>query len=269
MEQITSKRKRKKSNFGAVSELKKQKVLDSHKSDNTKKATKLWMDLFKDYLNEKSLPEVDLVCTADLPEVIENFYIALRSKKKVQEKDSTPNKLDKKNSPGPEEDTDENEDCMYANSTMKSIRAALNRYFKETRRIDITSDASFAHTNKIFTGILKLKKSQGRGTVTHKKPISDEDLSKIFAYFKHNMAQPPNGKNLQDILLFYIIYFTARRGRENLRDMTKDTFKVSEDADGGKFIYQAIDEKNKNHDENIVDPSTQGRIYEIKGKISH
>ena len=64
------------------------KVMDSRKSDNTNKATKLWMDLFKDYLTESNLPEVDLVPDRDLPTVIENFYVALQSKKKISGSES-------------------------------------------------------------------------------------------------------------------------------------------------------------------------------------
>ena len=47
--------------------------------------------------------------------------------------------------------------------------------------------------------------------------------------------------------------------------MKKDTFQVSEDSEGRKFIYQAIDESNKNHTEQDTDPTTQGRIYEMPG----
>ena len=80
---------------------------------------------------------------------------------------------------------------MYSNSTMKAMRAGLNRYFKEKRSIDISSDSQFIHTNEIFKGLLKINKESGRGTVVHKKPISNADMNKLFQYFKENMAKPP------------------------------------------------------------------------------
>ena len=57
--------------------------------------------------------------------------------------------------------------------------------------------------------------------------------------------------------------FFIRRGRENQRLMTKDTFKVDDDASGNRFIYQVNGESDKNH--NIGDGSFsttgEGRIY--------
>ena len=81
------------------------------------------------------------------------------------------------------------------------------------------------------------------------------------------MAKALDGRNLQEILLFYIIYFTGPRGRENLKTMTKDTLKIGQNPDGRKFIYQAIDESNKNHNETDTDPSTQACIYEIPSEL--
>ena len=69
--------------------------------------------------------------------------------------------------------------------------------------------------------------------------------------------------------MFYIIYFTGRRGRENLRTMTKKTFQIGEDPDGRKFIYQAVDEGNKNHDENDDEPTTEAGIYETEGNYDN
>ena len=50
--------------------------------------------------------------------------------------------------------------------------------------------------------------------------------------------------------------------------MTKNTFQVGEDPDGRQFLYQAVHEGNKNHDENDDEPTTEARIYEIEGKSS-
>ena len=81
------------------------------------------------------------------------------------------------------------------------------------------------------------------------------------------MAARPNPRKLQEILLFYVIYFTGRRGRENLRSMTKSTFQIAQDPNGRHFIYQAVDESNKNHTEKDTDASFQGRIYELPGQL--
>ena len=259
--------KRKKPQFAAVTTDKKQKVMDGRKAENTNKATKLWVDLFIAFLDQNSLPNIDKVTDQDLPGVIEDFYVALRSKRKLEEKESLKDFVMDTKHPKNVQDLnsaqeDDNKDCMYSISTMKSIRAALNRYFKDTRKIDITADTNFINANEIFKGLMKINKQNGRGTIVHKKPINEEDLTKFFQYFKENMSKAPNAKNLQEILLFYIIYFTGRRGRENLRTMTK---KIGQDPDERKFIYQAIHESNKNHGECDNDPTTEARIYEIPG----
>ena len=263
--------KRKKSFFATVSDEQKQIVMKKRKKENTNKATKLWTNLLKDYLEDSGLPKVDDIPDADLPNIIENFYVAIRSKQKVEKEQKEcdskkENEEESQNTVDGDEEDPSKENCMYGSSTMRAIRSALNRYFRETRGIDITSDKPFIHCNEMFQGLLKINKEQGRGTVNHKQPICEEDMKKNFDYFKESMVSPPNAKSLQEILLFYIIYFTGRRGQENLRSMTKDHFQIAVDSDGKEYIYQAIDELNKNHSEDDTGPTTQARMYCIPGE---
>ena len=146
--------KRKISQFAVTTSDKKQKIMDGRKADNTNKATKLWIDVFKTFLSERNLPEVEEISDLDLPNAIEDFYVSLRSKRKLEEKEAKKSiEDDKEDSQDTVSDlNDDNEDCMYSNSTMKAIRAALNRYFKDTRKIDITSNAAFINANGIFQG---------------------------------------------------------------------------------------------------------------------
>ena len=84
------------------------------------------------------------------------------------------------------------------------------------------------------------------------------------------MEQPPNAKNLQEIV--YILYYMCRRGRENLRNMKKDTFAVKTDPDDQQkrqYIYQVKDECDKNHKEANYSASNYGKIFEIPGKFNH
>ena len=60
----------------------------------------------------------------------------------------------------------------------------------------------------------------------------------------------------------------CRRGRENLRTMKQFTFDVKIDPeDGRRFVYQALDEYDKNHNETDMDMANEGRMYEIPGTI--
>ena len=116
-----AKSKRRKPQFGAISSDKKQKIMDDRKAENTNKATKLWVDLFVAFLKEKHYPEIDDIPTLDLADIIEDFYLALRSKRKLEEKEAQKSysagaKSISKTVPVPEDD---DEDCMYSNSTIK------------------------------------------------------------------------------------------------------------------------------------------------------
>ena len=50
--------------------------------------------------------------------------------------------------------------------------------------------------------------------------------------------------------------------------MTKSTFAIAVDPeDNRRYIYQAIDESDKNHQQNEMALSNQGCIYEVTGNI--
>ena len=68
-----------------------------------------------------------------------------------------------------------------------------------------------------------------------------------------------------ELLLFNIIFYMERGGRENLRIMKKDTFTVEQNSDGLHYIYQKKDEADKNQDEKDTENSNQSRIYGVPG----
>lgn len=244
--------KEKKSRFGTTTEEKTQYVMDKRKAPNTNKATKLWLQCFTDYLLEKDLPKIETLTINTLPTILENFYTDVRKK----EAQSNP-----ENEAG-----DDDDQRLYKNTTLKAIRAALGRYFKEKLSIDIMSNENFIRANQIFEGVQRINKEKGKGNVTNKPPIDDSDLTKITHYFRQGMNGPPNPGLLQEVVLFYVLLYMCRRGRENLRSMTRDTFSIATDPyDGREYIYQAVDEADKNHSHKDTTKSNDGRIYEVPG----
>lgn len=232
------KKKNKTARFKKVTSEKKEEIFDGRKRDSTKRATKLWMKCLNDYLAENDLPNSEEIETDQLPKVLEDFYVELRKA-----------------------------DCEgeYKLSTLKCIRAAINRHYKEKRCLDILADKRFIRSNEMFQGVTRRAKFEGRGETQSKPAIEPEDLEALNTYFKEGLEGPPNAKKLQEIVLFHVIYQMGRRGRQNLRPMTKETFKVAADPDGRRYIYQAIKELDKNHNETYTDPSHDARIYEIPG----
>lgn len=115
--------------------------------------------------------------------------------------------------------------------------------------------------------MIKINKEKGKGVINSKPPIEDVDLLKLTTFFKKGMQGPPDPALLQEICLFYIVMYMCRRGRENLRPMTVETFKVATDPeDNRQYIYQAIDEADKNHGPKDTSNSNDGRIYEVPCK---
>ena len=237
--------------FGIVNEDEKDYMMAHRKAENTNKATKQWVLCLNDYLKEKQLPNIDDITTEDLPSVLGDFYFSAR-KKRISEDGTTPS-------------PDKIRLTYYKNSSLKSGRAALNRYFKGTRGIDIISSEKFIKSNQMFQAVTKKGKKEGRGETESKQPISDEDMSTLSTYFINSMRGPPNAKNLQEVVLFNVIYYGACCGRENLRSMTKATFEIKTDHDGRKYLYQKLKEADKNHTEEDYGPNNEARIYELKG----
>lgn len=187
------------SRFLSLQENDRSKIRESRNKANTKNATKLWKNLLNQYLIEKDIAaSIEHVTDADLPKVLEKFYSEIRTKKTHE---------------------------RYKNSSLRAIRAGVNRFIKDSRGIDIISDPKFMRTNDLFKGVTKENKEAGKGNVQHKVPISSEDLERLQDYFSLYMA--PNPTILQRCVLFNLMFFLCRRGRENLTGMTKDTFDVS------------------------------------------
>ena len=254
-----SKKKRKLSldRFKKTTDDDKNDVLKRRKAQNTNKSTKLWIDCLEDYLKARDLGGVDALKAEDLPQLLETFYVEVRSQKQICNGAGDPI-FDEAGVVQYEE---------YTNNSMRSLRAALNRHFKITLGVNIIDNAEFIRANELFAGKLRINKEEGRGTTKHKQPITDEDIQKLNEYFKRNMAGPPNAVLLQEIVLFNVIFYMGRKGRENLRNMTKETFSITTDSSGLKYIFQQKDEVDKNHSEKDTEMSNQGHIYEIPGTL--
>ena len=238
--------------FKTVTEKEKEDILSKRKSVNTNLATTQWITCLQEYLCEKQLQPLDRLSNSQLNEALGNFYCEAR-KKNVQYLDSD----------DPEEQ-DRNE--SYKTTSLRAARGAFTRFFKDSRNVDIRTDAQFITSNQMFLGQTKVNKEKGLGNVSNKPAILEEDMKKLNSYFRGIMSGPPNARGLMQIIVFHIIYYLCRRGRENLRAMKKTTFAIDVDpSDGRKFIYQKTDEADKNHGPNDTEIANQGRIYQRLG----
>ena len=129
------------------------------------------------------------------------------------------------------------------------------------REFNIIFDPLFKQSNQVFEAILVELKRQGFAKVEHHEPILTEDLAKIYSSYDPSSPDP---KSLQYFVWFSIMFHLIRRGRENLRLHKRQSFSVSVDGAGRKYVYQHLDELDKNHRQNDdpFDFSGDGRMYE-------
>ena len=201
-------------------------------SKNTKSCTKTAITLLKTFCTEtNSTYDVDgNITPQELDNVLVKFYAGARK---------------------PNGD-------IYKLNTMRSIRFSLQRYFLETKNINIIEDGEFTKSNSCFKNILKETRKSGKGDTNHYPEIEPEDLTKLYQSFDPNC---PAG--LQEKVWFDVMFHLIRRGRENLRAMTRDTFDVNVDATGKKYIYQVNSEIDKNHNisDDAFETTGEGRVY--------
>ena len=129
--------------------------------------------------------------------------------------------------------------------------------------IDI-SESDFQSSENMFKAVTCDLKRKGFGRVDHHPPLGEHDLKSLYSGKTVFYLGSPCG--LQQKVWFEIMYYLCRRGRENLRQMSKDTFQIATDDSGRRFVYQVIDELDKNHRENCKASVTEGRMYEVVGK---
>ena len=149
----------------------KTKILQNTKPVNTKNATKTWLKCFNDYLKSKQLGNIiEEIATDELANIFFDFWAEL-----VPTEASSKKKIEGINK--------ENNVPRYANTTLKCIRAAINRHLKKNRSIDIMKDPRFTRSNEMFKAMQKEGKRQGKGSIKHKSTISQEDFQTFTRLF--------------------------------------------------------------------------------------
>ena len=153
---------------------------------------------------------------------------------------------------------------FHSENSLTSLRYSLAIYFLSERKTDITADSEFRSSNETFFAVTTELKKLGKAKTNHHEEITSQDLKMLYSCFD---VTTPRG--LQEKCLFDIIFFLVRRGRENLRQQTKQTFAIAVESTQRKYVYQAVDELDKNHrgSDNQQDSVTDPRMYEQPGNL--
>lgn len=135
----------------------------------------------------------------------------------------------------------------YSKPALIGIRAALNRYLRNPpyhREFNLMTDQSFSSSNQVLAGIVKTMKRAGQDKSKHHEPIAQADLVKLRNSRALGYGSP---LALQRKVYFDISYHFGRRGREGLRQLSKQSFVVKADPSGLRYVVPAFREKEKNH----------------------
>ena len=137
---------------------------------------------------------------------------------------------------------------MYSKSSLIAIRFGLCKFIQLHRpELDIINGSNFKDANLVFKAKIVELKRLGKAKIEHKPPIVSEDLNKLYHSVVFDTESPIG---LQNKVWFEVMFFFCRRGQENLRDLTRDSFAVQVDASGRLYVFQVKDELTKNRREN-------------------
>nr|XP_054775587.1 uncharacterized protein LOC129284148 [Lytechinus pictus] len=208
-------------------------LMDSADSKNTKCAVKYALKIFEDYLLQinSDLSNVDKLSNSELDRVLQKFYAGARQKN----------------------------GSLYSKKSMLSIRFGLQRHFLSSKNVDIIKHDDFANSARVFKCFSATLKQKGKGFVKHKPAISPEDMEKI-----QRSLDLDDPQGLQDKVFIDVMLHFCNRGRENLREMTVDSFEICEEE--GKCSYISFkDTLTKNNREDKLEKSQGGIIAPTNG----
>ena len=208
------------SRFASLNDEEFDDLLNRKDSENTQKATKKAVTVFREYLSAKNRPEdFENFEKDELGNVLSRFYVEARRSDGIH----------------------------YKTSSLNGVRAGLNRHLKQnyylgSGTIDIIRDKDFVAANMAFRAAIVELKKIGKGDVQHHQAIDENDIAKLYrsGVFDQNS---PTGLQLK--VWFELMLYICRRGRENLRELKKDHFVVATDSDGRQYVTQAVDELTK------------------------
>ena len=120
--------------------------------------------------------------------------------------------------------------------------------------ISIIRDPLFKIANKSLSAKLKQLKAQGFAKVQHHPSISPEDIQKCY---EMKVVSNDTPISLLRVNWFNISLHFCRRGRENLRSLTPDSFVIKKGANDGEYVEMSISEKKKNHQGGLGDKADE------------
>lgn len=151
----------------------------------------------------------------------------------------------------------------YSCSSLLCIRAAIHRFLTTSpvnRTINIITDRQFLTSNNMLKAKVSESISSGNAT-KHFAVIEAGDQEKLFRYF--DQSSPVK---LQQEIWYNLIYYFGNRGREGIRELSKDDVSFTMDSDGKEYCFLNKTLSQKNVKSSLTKPSDfdntkQSRMY--------
>ncbi|XP_072028469.1 uncharacterized protein [Amphiura filiformis] len=189
------------SRFHIVDDEELKAIMEAADSKSTKNQVKYAVKVFSVKLINMDMAMVAALPNSELDDIIGKFYCGARKQ----------------------------DGELYCKKTMQAIRFGLQRHFINEGKCDIVMNEDFASSSRVFKSYSATLKQRGKGFVKHKMAIREEDMSII-----QDSLDVTDPLGLQNkVFLDFMLYF-CNRGRENLREMTRDSFEMKVESGTGK-----------------------------------
>ena len=127
----------------------------------------------------------------------------------------------------------------YSKLALINLRAGISRHITSpphSRVMNIVSGTAFKQANMVFKGQLRTLKIKGLDRTQYKVAMIENYLTCVRNHLKANMSSP---RGLLNKVIFDILYFFGRRGREGLRQLKRDSFVFQRDGEGHEYATLA------------------------------
>ena len=221
--------------FAVIGEKQIQNILDDKSSKNTKKATEVSFNILCTYLKTRKIDfNFTNINKSELNDVLRKFYVEVRKQ----------------------------DGSYYCKASLVALRFGIKRGIKQLDiSINIIEDQEFFAANEVFKAQCVFLEKEGLGKSTHKPPIIEEDMQKLY---QSNVFDINTPKGLQRKVFFEVMLYFCRRGQENLRELKKECFVIKKDRNGREYAEKILDELTKNRRES--DEAQNGGIILATGK---
>ena len=131
---------------------------------------------------------------------------------------------------------------FYSKANLVSIRSAIDRFLRDephNKPFSIIGSPEFTEANKALSSFLKtLSKSEDIRPTVHKNPLTREVIESLYEAGELVEANSQDPSKLQQTAWFFITLYLGRRGRENQRKFSKNSFRLSKiPLTGEEYIF--------------------------------